>query len=174
MGTAKGFGRRHAGARLLPWVFKTIERLKRLGARGAGANGGEVPRQHAAGLPAVIGLVTIGGCPVQTLSPTLERAGFQVRRLNEDVEHLPAEELADTALFLVCGSVCPEVYQALRRRSSARILALVPGGDDAEVLRALSAGADDAQRLGISEQEIAARIHALLRRAGKPHSAPQV
>ncbi len=109
---------------------------------------------------------------MQTLFLTLQEAGFQVRRLNASVDHLPAEELADIALFLVCGNVCPQLYQALRRRSPARILAMVPGGGDAEVLSALSAGADDAQKLGISEREVAARIQALLRRAGKPRSTP--
>lgn len=177
MGTSNGSGRRQAGTPFPAWISRTFEWLrlaKRQEPRDADAVGEERPPQDAVGLPAVIGLVTIDACPVQSLSLALQEAGFQVRRLSEDVEQLPAEELADISVFLVCGSVCPQVYQALRRRSSARILALVPGGGESEVLRALSAGADDSQRLGISEQEIAARIHALLRRAGRPRSAGQV
>lgn len=177
MGTSSGSGRRHAGAPFPAWINKAFEcfRLaKRQEPREADVVGGERSPQDAVGLPTVIGLVTIDACPVQTLSLALQEAGFRVRRLSEDVEQLPAEELADISVFLVCGSVCPQVYQALRRRGSARILALVPGGGESEVLRALSAGADDSQKLGISEQEIAARIHALLRRAGKPRSAGRV
>jgi len=176
MRTSDGPGRRHAGAPFPAWINKVLARLRtatRQKLQGAGAAGGGGPQQDAGGLPAIIGLVTIDACPVRALSLALQEAGFRVRRLSEDVDHLPAEELADVSVFLVCGSVCPEVYQALRRRSSARILALVPGGEG-EVLEALSAGADDSQKLGISEQEIAARIYALLRRAGRPRSAGQV
>ncbi|MGC8826786.1 MAG: hypothetical protein ACP5TV_07280 [Anaerolineae bacterium] len=177
MCTSSGSGRRHAGVPFPAWISRTFEWLrlaKRQEPRRADVVGGESSRQGAVGLPAVIGLVTIDACLVQSLSLALQAAGFPVRRLSEDVEQVPAEELTDISVFIVCGSVCPQVYQTLRRRSSARILALVPGGGEAEVLRALSAGADDSQKLGISEQEIAARIHALLRRAGKPRSAGQV
>ncbi len=118
-------------------------------------------------LPAVIGLVTIGECPAGSVRQALEAAGFSVRRLSGDAETWSADVLEGVSLFVVCGPASPEMYQLLRRHSPAGILALVPGGDEAAVLRALSAGADDSQSLSIGERELAARAGALLRRAGR-------
>ncbi|MGQ9516637.1 MAG: hypothetical protein ACUVT1_05180, partial [Anaerolineae bacterium] len=171
MGTERKARRRHAGAWLGIWMDRMGKSL-----RPKKEQEPEEPRSRKGipGLPAVIGLVTIGECPVRMLSLALQEAGFRVCRLDSDVNHWSAETLAGISLFLVCGHVVPEVYRTLRRRRPAPILALVPGGDEAEILGALGAGADDSQPLRISEQEMAARVWALLRRAGKLDSASQV
>ncbi|HVL02764.1 MAG TPA: response regulator transcription factor [Dongiaceae bacterium] len=112
------------------------------------------------------------------LQDTLQRAGFQVEILAN------AESCVQTVLtghyqFVVLDRRLPELSSldtlcAIRRHSNVPILLLTDSGnedhDEVERILCLELGADDVISRPCSSREIAARMRAILRRAGQ---APQ-
>lgn len=67
-----------------------------------------------------------------------------------------------------------EVLQRIRRASSVPVLMLTAKGDDADRIAGLNLGADDYVPKPCSPGELAARLRAILRRAGRTAAASEV
>ena len=65
-----------------------------------------------------------------------------------------------------------EIIKAIRQKSLVPILMLSARNDESDIVLGLEFGADDYITKPFGPRELIARIHALLRRSGKPEQAP--
>jgi DNA-binding response OmpR family regulator len=105
----------------------------------------------------------------EPLRTGLEREGFVVRLATTGAEALAADQpdlvLLDLGLPDLDGSA---VCRQLRARSSVPIIVVTARGDEIDRVRLLDLGADDYVVKPFGFQELAARVRAVLRRAGSP------
>ncbi len=118
--------------------------------------------------PARIVVVRMDGRP-GPLGKALEQMGYQVSTVQGLPGALASLEYGTPALIILNGQAIPDACLALRRLTSAPILALLPELTEPAVLDAFSAGADDCQLVTIGPDEAILRVRALLRR--NQHSA---
>jgi DNA-binding response OmpR family regulator len=115
--------------------------------------------------PSEVLLVMLDGNPCNPLLHALEASGYTVCpfcALPPALESLRRER---ACLIILAGLGTAGPCRALRRLSSAPILALLTDGGEPEMLAALEAGADDCQLGSIGQSEALGRVRALLRRA---------
>jgi two-component system KDP operon response regulator KdpE len=115
---------------------------------------------------------------VRGLRVILRAAGYQVRDAGTKREALDAVA-AQAPDALVLDLVLPdgsgvEVCEEIRSWSTLPILILSAVGDEREKVRALDAGADDYVTKPFGNEELLARLRAVLRRAGEDPAAPAV
>jgi two-component system KDP operon response regulator KdpE len=115
---------------------------------------------------------------VRGLKVILRTAGYDVRAATTKQEALDAVA-AQAPDALVLDLVLPdgsgvEVAQEVREWSSLPILVLSAVGDEREKVRALDAGADDYVTKPFGNEELLARLRAVLRRAGEDPSEPAI
>jgi two-component system, OmpR family, KDP operon response regulator KdpE len=108
----------------------------------------------------------------------LRTAGYDVRAATTKQEALDAVA-AHAPDALVLDLVLPdgsgvEVCQEVREWSSLPILVLSAVGDEREKVRALDAGADDYVTKPFGNEELLARLRAVLRRAGEDPAEPAI
>ena len=109
--------------------------------------------------------IDLVGDPSGSLARALARAGYAVHvaaGLPEEMEDLRQEH---PSLIIVVDRRAPAVCRALRQVVCAPILALLPGANEADVIEALAAGADDCQSATIGSSELILRVRAVLGRA---------
>jgi DNA-binding response OmpR family regulator len=110
-------------------------------------------------------VVGAGAAKAEALSRQLDASGFAVRTA-ASAEAAAAAVAAEAICAVVAvGPTVVRICLVLRQTTSAPILALLAGMAEADVLDAFAAGADDCQSAIIGEEEVALRLHALLRRA---------
>ncbi len=115
---------------------------------------------------------------VRGLKVILRAAGYDVRAAATKQEALDAVAVrAPDALVL--DLVLPdgsgvEVCEEVRRWSRLPILVLSAVGDEREKVRALDAGADDYVTKPFGNEELLARLRAVLRRAGEDPTEPAI
>jgi DNA-binding response OmpR family regulator len=132
---------------------------------------GLVPGPQAHGPAAVPGsakvvlIIDLDGRVGQLLAQSLEKAGFVPHVASRGNGALELLGRAAPAVAIVVGPADLDFYRALRRATSAPILALDPQAGDEQVLGAFAAGVDQFQARPTSHDEIVARVQALLRRA---------
>ncbi len=100
----------------------------------------------------------------KALGCSLEQAGYSVQATQGETAALELLKRESPTLLVVGGAPDPAFYRSLRRASSAFILALIPQGNEEQVLAAFAAGVDQCQTGYLSNAEGVARIRALLRR----------
>jgi two-component system KDP operon response regulator KdpE len=115
---------------------------------------------------------------VRGLRVILRAAGYQVRDAGTKREALDAVA-AQAPDALVLDLVLPDgsgvdVCQEIRSWSTLPILILSAVGDEREKVRALDAGADDYVTKPFGNEELLARLRAVLRRAGEDPAAPAI
>jgi two-component system KDP operon response regulator KdpE len=115
---------------------------------------------------------------VRGLKVILRTAGYDVRAATNKQEALDAVA-AQAPDALVLDLVLPdgsgvEVCQEVRGWSTLPILVLSAVGDEREKVRALDAGADDYVTKPFGNEELLARLRAVLRRAGEDPSEPAI
>jgi two-component system KDP operon response regulator KdpE len=115
---------------------------------------------------------------VRGLRVILRAAGYRVRSAETKREALD-EVAARPPDALVLDLVLPdgsgvEVCEEVRSWSALPILVLSAVGDEREKVRALDAGADDYVTKPFGNEELLARLRALLRRAGDDPAAPAI
>jgi two-component system, OmpR family, KDP operon response regulator KdpE len=115
---------------------------------------------------------------VRGLRVILRAAGYQVRSAETKREALDAIA-ARPPDALVLDLVLPdgsgvEVSEEVRKWSTLPILVLSAVGDEREKVRALDAGADDYVTKPFGNEELLARLRAVLRRAGEDPAAPAI
>jgi two-component system KDP operon response regulator KdpE len=115
---------------------------------------------------------------VRGLRVILRAAGYQVRSAETKREALDAIA-ARPPDALVLDLVLPdgsgvEVCEEVRTWSTLPILVLSAVGDEREKVRALDAGADDYVTKPFGNEELLARLRAVLRRAGEDPAAPAI
>jgi two-component system, OmpR family, KDP operon response regulator KdpE len=115
---------------------------------------------------------------VRGLKVILRTAGYDVRAATTKQEALDAVA-AHAPDALVLDLVLPdgsgvEVCQEVREWSSLPILVLSAVGDEREKVRALDAGADDYVTKPFGNEELLARLRAVLRRAGEDPAEPAI
>ena len=115
---------------------------------------------------------------VRGLKVILRAAGYDVRAAATKREALDAIA-ARAPDALVLDLVLPdgsgvEVCQEVREWSSLPILVLSAVGDEREKVRALDAGADDYVTKPFGNEELLARLRAVLRRAGEDPAEPAI
>lgn len=121
------------------------------------------PGQRVA--PKTIVMITLEGCRVNDNADALGRAGYEVRIASRWRDGLEATRQSHPSLIIVCGgSPVTKACLALRDTTNAPILALLIEASEADLLAALSAGADDCQPASIGAQEVLMRTRVLLRR----------
>jgi DNA-binding response OmpR family regulator len=108
-------------------------------------------------------IVEAGEWNCGALHSQLEQAGYAAQ-VAQEASALEALKREPPALLIVGGMPDPCLYRTLRRASSAPILALIPQGDEDQVLAAFAAGVDQCQTGHISGTEVVARARVLLRR----------
>ncbi|MDQ6915853.1 MAG: response regulator [Actinomycetota bacterium] len=115
---------------------------------------------------------------VRGLRVILRAAGYRVRAAETKREALDAVA-ARPPDALVLDLVLPdgsgvEVCEEIRTWSALPILVLSAVGDEREKVRALDAGADDYVTKPFGNEELLARLRAVLRRAGEDPAAPAI
>lgn len=109
-------------------------------------------------------LITMEGGACGAVAQALGRSGYDVRTV-EGVSHaLDSFAVQQPLLVIICGRHVRKACFAVRRVTSAPILALLSQPTEAEVIEALDAGADDCQSVTIGVNQIRLRVRALLRR----------
>jgi DNA-binding response OmpR family regulator len=106
----------------------------------------------------------------QVVRPYLEREGYIVHSSVDGRDGIAAS-LARNATLLIVDLMLPDVsgtvvLQEVRRRSDVPIMMLSGQAGPEQRIEALIAGADDYLMKPFSPRELAARVRALLRRAG--------
>ena len=117
-------------------------------------------------------IIELGGWSCGSLPILLSQSGYGTQVVYGREAALGVLEQASPALLIVGGAANPGLYRAARHASSAPILALVPREDEAGALSAFETGVDQYQVGPISSSEVAARAHAMLRRATWPAPVP--
>jgi len=127
--------------------------------------------QLAMGDQSPILLVQVTGARCAALAEALTAAGYDI----QVAQGLPAAMTSlarrPPALVVVAGDAEQAAYQTLREAGAFPILALIPQPTDEQVLAAFEVGVDDCQASGISKDELVARIHNMLRAAGRQPAA---
>jgi DNA-binding response OmpR family regulator len=108
-------------------------------------------------------IVETGEWTCGTLPRKLEQAGYAAQ-VAQETSALEALKRAPPVLLIVGGTPDPCLYRTLHYASPAPILALIPQGDEDQVLAAFAAGVDQCQTGHISGVEVVARARVLLRR----------
>jgi two-component system response regulator RegX3 len=114
----------------------------------------------------------------EPLAEALDREGFDTRVAGTAADALTAaeEQMPDLVLLDVMlpdGSGY-DVCRTLRERSRVPIIMLTARGEETDRIVGLELGADDYIVKPFSAREVAARIRAVLRRAGESAAAPPV
>ncbi len=119
----------------------------------------------------------------ELLTTYLEPAGFEVRTAHDaktgiELVFSGSPELTVLDVMLP-GANGFDVLRRIRGHSSVPVLMLTARGDDVDRIVGLEAGADDYLPKPFNPRELAARIRAILRRAGQPYgetapAAPRV
>jgi DNA-binding response OmpR family regulator len=112
------------------------------------------------------------------LKEYLVEEGFDVETATEAPAALAAAA-AKSVDILVLDVMMPrmngiELLQRIRRNGAIPIIMLTAKGDDSDRIAGLNLGADDYVSKPCSPGELAARLRAILRRAGQPSSATEV
>jgi len=115
---------------------------------------------------------------VRALKVVLREAGFDASAAETAAEALDAAavrppEAAIVDLVLPDGDGI-ELTRRLREWSEMPILVLSAVGEESQKVRALEAGADDYVTKPFGTRELIARLHAALRRAGRPEEEPTI
>ena len=112
-------------------------------------------------------LVQAAGARCAALADALAAAGYDVQIAQGLPAAVDSLERRPPALVVVAGDTEQETYRTLRDAGEFPILALIAQPTDEEVLTAFAVGVDDCQQSGISTDELVARIHNMLRPAGR-------
>ena len=112
----------------------------------------------------------------EPLAEALDREGFATRVAGTVADAISAadDEMPDLVLLDVMlpdGSGY-DVARSLRERSNVPIIMLTARGEETDRIVGLELGADDYIVKPFSAREVAARIRAVLRRAGSSRSSP--
>lgn len=116
-------------------------------------------------------LVQMAGARCAALADALAAAGYDVQVAQGLPAAVASLERRPPALVVVAGDAEQDAYRTLRQAGGFPILALIPQPTDEQVLAAFAAGVDDCQQSGISKDELVARIHNMLRPAGRALAA---
>lgn len=118
-------------------------------------------------------IVELEGWKSGSLPRLLGKLGYQAKIVQGEKAALEALKQESPLLFIVGGMAAPSLYSTLRQASAVPILALAPEPDDEQLLSAYAAGVDQYQIGPVSDNEIAARARALVRRAKWPAVTPE-
>lgn len=140
-----------------------MERLKNFLRRLVHSTAGQAARQIVAGQRLVL-IIEQTGWDGRSLLAGLQQAGYTAHIVGK-AGALLAVQNESPALLIVGGAPDADLYRALRHASPASILALIPHGDEEQVLAAFAAGVDQCQTGYLSHVETVARVRALLRRS---------
>jgi DNA-binding response OmpR family regulator len=110
-------------------------------------------------------IIQVGGWKGERLLGLLCAAGYDARVVDERDAALEILKGEHPILLVVDGAADLNLYRALRAASIVPILVLAPESDQDLVTTALDAGVDDYQAGPISNREIIARVHAIVRSA---------
>lgn len=120
-------------------------------------------------------LIAVGDAVLRRVASTgLRDRGFSVSATNEESAALVlARSFAPDVILvdlLLRGPVGGTLFDAMRSTADYYMIGLAPADSEAERIRALRAGADDAVSLPVSSEELAARCQAVLRRPRQLHA----
>ncbi|HRE03251.1 MAG TPA: response regulator transcription factor, partial [Ilumatobacteraceae bacterium] len=120
-------------------------------------------------------LIAVGDPLLRRVASTgLRDRGFSVSATNEESAALVlARSFAPDVIIVdlsLDGSEATPLFDTLRQMSDCYMIGLAPTATEAERVRALRAGGDDALSLPVSADELAARCQAMLRRPRQLHS----
>ena len=115
---------------------------------------------------------------VRALKVVLREAGFQAVPAETAGEALDAAAVRPPDAAII-DLVLPdfdgiELTRRLREWTEMPIVVLSAIGEEAQKVRALEAGADDYVTKPFGNRELVARLHAALRRAGRPGDEPKI
>jgi PleD family two-component response regulator len=149
----------------------TSQLVRRRGAlsRASGTPASALPL--SSGDRGAILLVQVAGARCAALADALAAAGYDVQIPQGLPAAVASLERRLPALVVVDGHAEQDTYWTLRQVGGFPILALISQPTDEQVLAAFAVGVDDCQASGISKDELVARIHNILRSAGRQPAA---
>jgi PleD family two-component response regulator len=127
--------------------------------------------QLASGDQGLILLVQVAGARCAALADALAAAGYDVQIAQGLPAAVTSLKRRPPALVVIAGDAKQAAYRTLRQAGGFPILALIPQPTGEQVLAAFEVGVDDCQHSGISKEELVARIHNMLRPAGRALAA---